>query len=283
MIDLNHGKCAHQGCSRLPSYGAAGTKKREFCAGQATKGMVNSRQYDGGDKGSKRPRRGMSVPPTHSDVRSTPPLLGGGSGGSSSAAPRASKSQHQQARVRFSSRSNTSLGAPDRETSRRDDGSADNRASAGRASTTSQRAAAISEQSAISVRSSSPPLPGSTSENDTCSAAIVKAERVLLSTTVAVDGGSTGEGDTATRRDSDGRSTRKNRTLPSPAQGDTGAGSSGSSISNSRRRGKRARRTVDDDVVVLEPDNEAAAAAGRAADLGRGARVVVKPEQESRT
>lgn len=41
MVGVKNRKCAQQGCSKVPSYGNAGTKKREFCSGHAKEGMVN--------------------------------------------------------------------------------------------------------------------------------------------------------------------------------------------------------------------------------------------------
>lgn len=41
IVDLICKKCAHPGCNNRPSFGVAGSKKREFCAGHATSGMVN--------------------------------------------------------------------------------------------------------------------------------------------------------------------------------------------------------------------------------------------------
>lgn len=41
MIDLIHKICAHLGCSKLPSFDVEGTRKREFCAGHAKRGMVD--------------------------------------------------------------------------------------------------------------------------------------------------------------------------------------------------------------------------------------------------
>ncbi|CAN0259475.1 unnamed protein product [Ectocarpus fasciculatus] len=41
MVDLVHRRCGHPGCMKQPSYGKAGTQKREFCCLHAKPGMVN--------------------------------------------------------------------------------------------------------------------------------------------------------------------------------------------------------------------------------------------------
>lgn len=43
MVNHRHQKkCSHQGCTKkIPSFGAAGSKKRELCAGHTKDGMVN--------------------------------------------------------------------------------------------------------------------------------------------------------------------------------------------------------------------------------------------------
>lgn len=40
-MDVYNKRCGYPGCTKGPSYGVAGTKKREFCAQHATEGMVN--------------------------------------------------------------------------------------------------------------------------------------------------------------------------------------------------------------------------------------------------
>ena len=41
MVNLINKKCAHQGCSKVPSFSLAGTMKRESCAGHAKAGMID--------------------------------------------------------------------------------------------------------------------------------------------------------------------------------------------------------------------------------------------------
>lgn len=41
MVDVRAYTCGHKGCSTIPSYGAAGSREREFCAQHARPGMTN--------------------------------------------------------------------------------------------------------------------------------------------------------------------------------------------------------------------------------------------------
>lgn len=56
MIDLTNNKCAHQGCTKVPSFGVAGSKKGELCSGHAQQGMsstyMRKRARNCGNKGA---------------------------------------------------------------------------------------------------------------------------------------------------------------------------------------------------------------------------------------
>ena len=41
MANVKHRTCGYEGCSTLPSYGVAGSKKAELCSKHARAGMVN--------------------------------------------------------------------------------------------------------------------------------------------------------------------------------------------------------------------------------------------------
>lgn len=41
MVDINTKRCAEEGCSKQPSFGLEGTRKREFCKQHAMDGMVD--------------------------------------------------------------------------------------------------------------------------------------------------------------------------------------------------------------------------------------------------
>ncbi|CAN0050288.1 unnamed protein product [Sphacelaria rigidula] len=41
MVNVVNKRCGHEGCSKRPSYGAVGSRHREFCAQHAGAGMVN--------------------------------------------------------------------------------------------------------------------------------------------------------------------------------------------------------------------------------------------------
>ena len=41
MVNVVSRRCIAQGCSKQPKYGLAGSKKGEYCAEHALKGMVN--------------------------------------------------------------------------------------------------------------------------------------------------------------------------------------------------------------------------------------------------
>ena len=43
MLNVKNRKCRTEGCGKLPSFGAAGTKTVEYCAQHAPEGMVDVR------------------------------------------------------------------------------------------------------------------------------------------------------------------------------------------------------------------------------------------------
>ncbi|CAM9633284.1 unnamed protein product [Hapterophycus canaliculatus] len=85
MINVNNKRCIQANCTTIPSFAVAGSKKAEFCSQHAREGMIDVR--------SKRcSQRGCSTQPSSQQA---PAAGGGGSGNSSGKIPGSSCAQQQ--------------------------------------------------------------------------------------------------------------------------------------------------------------------------------------------
>lgn len=285
MVDLIHTKCAHQACNKAPSFGVAGTKKREFCSEHAKEGMVRVNVTANGVlRGSKRSRGASAVPSISSNAPAEAPALGGGGSSrstTSSTVPRSRGSRRTEDRSPSSAQpvGNSSGEMVARGRSKRGRNSNNPGAqlctplaSGAQARGTAREPATLEDSDVGASRPRATP-PGGGGGGDG-SHTTVKEEGVTLSSGIVFPGEMSGrEGGGSASSDGNTRNKRKDR----PAAQNCHGSNAVESRKSKRSRSKRARQAVDDDdVVVLDQDQPEvmAGAVGRAP----GASVSIKPE-----
>lgn len=255
MVNLNSKKkCAQLEGSKRPSFGATGTKKRGFCAGHDTGGMVRG------------------------DASAVPPDGFGGSSSVTTRRPAPSRQGQGIARPTFPPAIGSSLSSRGRGRSR-DVANSIRTRTVQPTLASSARVQATGTKHPVVVAESPSSSPPDYFADDAVGAhtTAVKREDVVLSSGVVVGDNSAGGGGSAECGvDNAKRVKRKAQVSTSAAQAIAdGVASSGKSTargsSANRRSGKRARQG-DVDVVVLEPTD-------RAATTRPGASIAIKPER----
>ncbi|CAM9854184.1 unnamed protein product [Ectocarpus sp. 4 AP-2014] len=261
MVHVNSKKCAHQGCSKKPSFGVAGTKKREFCREHTNQGTVFL-----GSFALRAPLAGVSLTQHSSTVRGDD---GGGGYGSNGICGRFSASRHRDQRapgthptgsIVLSSNGRMELGScGEQETSQRD------------APVPTPRGQRAPENLVVVADSfaSAPDSPPVEEESETTGATI-KADDVLISSGVAVSDDLVGRVPCDEGRFDKRQHNGEGSASPSPAKRrKTGAGWDGS---------KRTRTAVDHDVIARDPDSQASATGGMKGAGPAQAKVEIKSE-----